>query len=142
MKKKRTALINLAIATLLISFFVACDKNFATIESDIINNDTATHFDATSMRFNVVTYNKKLDPVQTNNLPVDLLGVYNDPLYGPTTANVVAQIAPTSFVTTFGNNAVLDSVVLTIPYFSTSLEVTDSGETSIVSAITDSLYYG
>ena len=129
MKKKLFALKNFAIVTLLISSFIACDKDFASLDSDIINNDNASHFNTDAMRFNVVTYNKKLDPVQTNNLPINMLGIYNDSLYGTTTANVVTQIIPSSYNPTFGDNVVMDSVVLTIPYFSTSLEVNDSGET-------------
>ena len=115
--------------TLMISSFIACDKDFANIDSDIINNDNATHFNTNSLRFNVVAYNKKLDPVQTNGLPINLLGIYDDPLYGTSTANVVTQISPSAFGSSFGENAALDSVVMTIPYFSTSLEVNEDGET-------------
>lgn len=129
MKKKPIALKNIAVVTFLISSFIACDKDFASLDSDIINNDNAAHFDTDAMRFDAVTYNKKLDPVQTNNLPINLLGIYNDALYGTTTANVITQIRPNSYDPNFGENVVLDSVVLTIPYFSTSLEVNESGET-------------
>jgi hypothetical protein len=129
MKKKPIALKNIAVITFLISSFIACDKDFASLDSDIINNDNASHFDTDAMRFDVVTYNKKLDPVQTNNLPINLLGIYNDPLYGTTTANVVTQIRPNSYNPNFGENVVLDSVVLTIPYFSKNLEINESGET-------------
>lgn len=129
MKKKHIALKNFAIIIILISLFAACDKDFASIDSDIINNDNAAHFDTNSMRFNVVTYNKKLDPVQTNNLPINLLGIYNDPVYGTTNWGVVTQIIPNRYDPTFGENVVMDSVVLTIPYFNKSVEIKDSGET-------------
>jgi len=130
MKKKHIALINSAIVTLLISSFIACDKDFASIDSDIINSENASHFDPNSMRFDVVTYNKKLDPVQSNNLPIKLLGIYNDPVYGTTTANVVTQLTPSYYNPTFDESVVLDSVILTIPYFSTAVEVLESGETT------------
>lgn len=129
MKKKHIALKNIAIVTILISLFIACDKDFASLDSDIINNDTATHFKTDAIHFNVVTYNKKLGPVQTNNLPIHFLGVYNDPLYGSTNASVVTQITPSIYNPSFGESVVLDSVVLTIPYFSTSKEVKEDGET-------------
>ena len=129
MKNKHTALKICAIATVLISSFIACDKDFADIDSDIINNDNATHFNTNSLRFNVVAYNKKLDPVQTNNLPINLLGIYTDPLYGTTTANIVTQLTPSVYNPNFGETAVLDSVVLTIPYFSTSIGTTEDGGT-------------
>jgi len=128
MKNKNSALINLTLLLVLITSFIACDKDFATIDSDIINNDTATHFDTDALLFNVVAYNKKLDPVQTNNLPINLLGVYNDPLYGLTSYNVVTQITTDIFDREFGENVVMDSVVLTIPYYSRVVEVKDDGE--------------
>ena len=130
MKKRYFALETFAIATLLISSFIACDKDFASIDSDIINSDNAVHFNADSIRFNVVAYSKKLDPVQTNNLPVNLLGIYNDPLYGASTANVVTQISKEVNDRVFGENVVMDSVVLTIPYFSTATGITDDGGTT------------
>ena len=129
MKKKHIALKNFAVVTLLISSFIACDKDFASLDSDIINNDNAIHFITESMKFDVVTYNKKLDPVQTNNLPVNYLGVYNDPVYGTNTASVVTQIITEAIDRQFGENLVMDSVVLTIPYFSRAVEVKDDGET-------------
>jgi hypothetical protein len=129
MKKTHFALKNLAVITLLISSFIACDKDFASIDSDIINNDNATHFGTSSRNFNVITYNKKLDPIQTNNLPVNYLGIFNDPLYGNTTASVVAQISTDIFNRQYGENVQMDSVVLTIPYFSKAVSVTESGET-------------
>ncbi|TVZ58101.1 uncharacterized protein DUF4270 [Flavobacteriaceae bacterium MAR_2010_105] len=129
MKKKPIALKNLAILTLLISSFIACDKDFASIDSDIINNDNAAHFKTSKQKFNVTAYTKKLDPVQTNNLPLNFLGVYNDQVYGTTTANVVSQISTTIFNRVFGDNVKMDSVVLHIPYFSRSISINDNGET-------------
>ncbi|MGM5469305.1 DUF4270 domain-containing protein [Flavobacteriaceae bacterium LMO-SS05] len=129
MKNKHTVLKNFAVLSLLISSFIACDKDFASLDSDIINNDNATHFNTSSLKFNVTTYNKKLDPIQTNNLPINYLGVYNDPVYGTTTASVVTQITPSAFNPVFGEHVALDSVVLTIPYFSKVVELKESGET-------------
>ncbi|MDG5490478.1 DUF4270 domain-containing protein [Psychroserpens sp. SPM9] len=129
MKKRKIALKNLAVLSLIISSFIACDKDFANIDSDIINNDNATHFDTDSRDFNVIAYTKALSPVQTNNLPVNLLGVYKDDIYGMTTASIVAEVASSIINPTFGENVVMDSVVLSIPYFSTATEVTEDGET-------------
>jgi len=129
MKKKYIAPKNVAIVVLLLSCFVACDKDFISIESDIINNDNATHFDVSNIRFNAVTYTKKLDPVQTNNMPANFLGIYNDPVYGTTTANMVTQISKETNPREFGENLVMDSVVLTIPYFSKAVSTTDDGDT-------------
>ena len=129
MKKKKIALRNLAFMLLLTSIFIACDKDFATIESDIVTNDNATNFDGLSREYDVIAYSKALDPVQTNALPINLLGVYNDPIYGITTASVVSQLRSNLIDPDFGEGVVLDSVVIRIPYFSTAIETTDDGET-------------
>ncbi|WP_047549799.1 DUF4270 domain-containing protein [Psychroserpens sp. Hel_I_66] len=131
MKKRKIALRNLAVITVLISSFVACDKDFADIESDIINNDNATHFDTNSSKFDVIAYTKALEPVQTNALPLNLLGVYTDPgeSYGQTTASFVSQIRGTLTDPDFGGNPVIDSVVMTIPYFSTATGIGPNGST-------------
>lgn len=128
MKNRNIALKNFAVVILLISSFIACDKDFVSLDSDIINNDTATHFTTDAMRFDVVTYNKKLNPVQTNNLPINLLGVYNNSLYGTTIGSIVTKISPISYDPSFGENVVLDSVILTIPYFSKVVETKEDGE--------------
>jgi len=129
MKKIKFALKYIAILTVLISSFIACDKDFASIDSDIINGDNATHFNSSQIQYDVIAYNKKLPPVQTNNLPVNLFGIYNDPVYGKTTANFVTQLNITTLDPDFGDNVELDSVVLTIPYFSTALESDGEGGT-------------
>lgn len=127
MKKRHIALRNLAVLTLLVSCFIACDKDFADIDSDIINNDNTSHFGVNSRDFDVIAYTKVLEPVQTNNLPINLLGVYSDPNYGNTTASIVSQISSTTINPDFGENVVLDSVILTIPYFARAVNVTDEG---------------
>jgi len=46
-------------------------------------------------------------------------------VFGASTSNFVSQISPSVFDPTFGDNIVLDSVILTVPYFSRLIE-TDS----------------
>lgn len=135
MKKIKFALKNIAILTLLVISFIACDKDFATTDSDIINNN-ASHFNTNSKKYDVIAYNKALGgvgtenrPVQTNNLPVNMLGAYNDPLYGKTTASFVTQVGSSLLDPDFGENVELESVVLTIPYFSTAIGSDGEGGT-------------
>ncbi|MBR9913223.1 MAG: DUF4270 domain-containing protein [Algicola sp.] len=137
MKKRKIALRNIAMSALLVSSFIACDKDFADIDSDIINNENATHFNTIAEDFEVIAYTKPLSPVQTNNLPVNMLGVYNDPIYGNTTASIVTQVEPNLLDPDFGTGVVLDSVVLTVPYFSTLTEVDEEG---VASFDLDSVY--
>ncbi|TXD82511.1 DUF4270 domain-containing protein [Subsaximicrobium wynnwilliamsii] len=109
--------------------FIACERDFADLESDIINNDNASHFGTDSNKYDVIAFTKAVNPVQTNNLPINILGVYNDPNYGTTTASFVTQMRPSTFNPTFGENVEVTSVVLTIPYFSTPTEINAEGET-------------
>lgn len=110
--------------------FVACDKDFSSIESDIAGEQNfSTQFE----KFPVTAYSKKLNPVQTNGLPSNLLGVYKDQtLDGITTANVVTQIVPTTFNPDFGSDVVIESVILTIPYF-----VTNKGDDGLGNTLYD-----
>ena len=129
MKNKTIAFRNIAVLVLLTSLFIACDKDFANIESDIVNNNNATNFDVLSRDFDVIAYTKPLPPVQTNSLPVNLLGVYNDPIYNQTVGTIVSQLRSSLVDPDFGSDVVLDSVVISIPYFSTPTDITDDGET-------------
>jgi len=117
-----------SILLLVIMTFIACDKDFSTIESDIEGEQNfTTNFES----YPIITYNKKIDPVQSNNLPSNLLGVYKDfTLDGITTANVVTQVVPTTFDPDFGTDPQLESVLLTIPYYVTTLETDEDGNTT------------
>lgn len=126
MKKKKNALINVLAISLIFLSFIACDKDFSTLESDIINNNNATNFDIESAPYDVIAYTEVLGPVQTNNLGLNTLGVYDD-LYGKTTSSFVTQLTPRAFSPDFGQNAIIDSVILTIPYFSRVSEIEDDG---------------
>ncbi|RNC88390.1 MAG: DUF4270 domain-containing protein [Winogradskyella sp.] len=104
---------------------VACDKDFTSIDSDIINDNTATSFNTVSEKYDVISYTDLLNPVQTNGLGLNMLGTFNDPTFGQTTSSVVTQLNTSLVNPSFGENVVLDSVVLSIPFFSRSVGVTD-----------------
>jgi hypothetical protein len=137
MKKILKALFPTCIVLLVVFSFVGCDKDFSSIESDVIGEDNA-NFDTPVITIPVTAYNKKLDSVQISNLASVLLGVFNDPAYGQTKASIVTQITPTLSNPNFGTNPVIDSVVLTIPYYSKVTGTnTETGETLYA---LDSLY--
>ena len=127
MNKIKFALKNGTILALLITSFIACDKDFATVGSDIIGEN---NFESESTKeYSVVAYTNPLEAVQTNNLTRNFLGAYNDPLYGLTTASFVSQLAMSAYDPDFGDGIKMDSVVLTVPYFSTRVETNSEGET-------------
>ncbi|MFK5982128.1 MAG: DUF4270 domain-containing protein [Flavobacteriaceae bacterium] len=104
---------------LFIISIASCDEAFNTIGTDIIGNEdllTSTHNSST-----VISYSKKLDPVQTNLLPVNQLGVYNDPVFGKSSVNYLTQLVLEETDPTFGDTVGhiinLESVILYLPYF-------------------------
>lgn len=127
MKKINITLKNIALTILTFIGLLACDKDFASLESDVVNSDNTTNFDTGKAIYSVITYNKKVTPFRSNGLPSNLLGYYNDPVFGTSSANFVSQMSPTTFDPSFGNNIVLDSVILTIPYFSTGTDTDTDG---------------
>jgi hypothetical protein len=98
-----------------LSGFISCDKDYNTIGSDVIGSE---NFNFESISPPVIAFNQKIDAVQTNNLPINQLGVYNNTVFGITTANFVTQLNLATLKPTFTANVVIDSVVLTVPYFS------------------------
>jgi hypothetical protein len=126
MKKTKFTLLNTAILVLLIFGFVSCEREFTNIGSDIIAEN---NFETSSEMFTVITYNRPIGAMQTDGFSDNLLGIFNDPAFGSFTANVVSQIAPNqdTYNPDFGENVVLDSVVLTIPYFNNLIETDEDG---------------
>ncbi len=117
MKIKNT-LPHLMAVLILIVVFASCQEDFSTLGSDIIggqNINTVYHNSST-----VVSYSRKLEPVQTNNLPAYQLGSHNDPVYGKSKVELVSQLTLDATDPDFGHGTFLDSVVLYIPYFSES----------------------
>ena len=124
MKKFSMTLKNYLITSLIIISAMSCDQDFASIGSGIIGSNNITD---SVKAYSVISYNKPLGAVQTNTLSSNLLGHFNDLAFGSFTANVVSQIEPTDYAPEFGENIVLDSVVLTIPFFSDLVETDDDG---------------
>ena len=117
---------------LLSIFFIiliySCDKDFTSIDSDVISAENAINFNTSSIDYPIVASNLRLNPVKSNNLPSFMLGYNNNPFYGESKANFLGQIVPAEFSPSFGENVVLDSVVLTIPYYSRAVETSEDGD--------------
>lgn len=129
MKRKIEALKLLGVLTLVLFTFFACDNDYNSLESDIQGIE---NFDTDSDVFPLVAYNKKLNPVQTNNLPSNFIGVYTDPIYGQSVTNLITQAFPSSsssYDPDFGINPEFTYAYLTIPYYSTEIGSNSSGDT-------------
>ncbi|HSM64544.1 MAG TPA: DUF4270 family protein, partial [Gillisia sp.] len=112
------------IAMLLALAFTSCDSDFNTIGGRLIGGQ----FDSIPLyNAGVIAHSNKIGPVQTNGLPSNLLGVYNEPVYGQQVANVLTQLSLTTNNPEFGTQPIVDSVVLTLPYYSTVVETGEDG---------------
>ncbi|WP_395046577.1 DUF4270 domain-containing protein [Flavobacterium sp.] len=106
-------------------FFASCDKDYNTLGSDIVGNG---NFGFDSEIFEVSADNQNTGPVQSNNLPINSLGYYNNSVFGKSKASLVTQlqletVAPIFYDTPSTIN--IDSVYIYVPYYST-LSSTDA----------------
>ena len=106
----------------------SCEKDFVSFDSEVINSENAINFSTNSIEYSLKNFSEKVNPVQTNSLPSFLLGSYNHPQYGNSISSFVGQIVPNEYNHDFGDNVVLDSVVLTMPYYSRGVETSEEGD--------------
>lgn len=98
-------------------FFAACDKDFNELGSNIIEDDIH-HDNMTRTEAGVVAFDRPTGAVQSNNLPLNSLGIYKNPAFGTTTAHFVSQVKLGTVDPTFTTNVEIDTVYLYVPYFS------------------------
>ncbi|SHG59942.1 DUF4270 domain-containing protein [Flavobacterium defluvii] len=96
-------------------FLYSCDKDFNAIGDDLIGDD---HFGLESEKYDVIAYNQEVTPIQSNSLVTNALGIYDNPVFGTTTANYNTQVGLSAYAPSVGEDPVIQSVVLSIPYFS------------------------
>jgi hypothetical protein len=113
-------------------FLYSCDKEYNAIGDNLIGSN---HFDLLEYTSNVIAYNQKIGPIQSNNLPVNALGIYDNPAFGKTTANFATQVVLATTNPTIGEEAVIDSVYLSVPYFSTKTTNSDGTYTYALDSI-------
>lgn len=84
---------------LFVVMFSSCEEDLTTIGADVIGGQA---FNTSKESFEVFTYNKKIEAVRTNKLPVYQLGIFNDPIYGKTDARITSQLQMSNEGPTFG----------------------------------------
>ena len=129
--------INLNIILLFFFIFQSCDKELTSFDSDVINSENAIDFITGEVDYSILSKSEIINPVQSNNLPSFLIGKYNHPQFGNSYANFVGQMVPADYNHDFGDNVELDSVILSIPYFSRAI---DTDENLDVTYEIDSVY--
>ena len=74
----------------LIMSAISCEEDLSTLGEGVIGGEP---FVTDKAVFDVFAYNKKIEAVPTNKLPIYQLGVYNDPIFGKTVASVNTQVS-------------------------------------------------
>ncbi|WP_299313366.1 DUF4270 domain-containing protein [uncultured Aquimarina sp.] len=115
----KNVLIKITAIVVVVFTAVSCDDDFNSVGSEVIGD---VNFEDDEYNAIPIAYSKRFEKVQTSGLPNNLLGIYDDPVYGESVYSVVSEVLPSQFNPSFGDNAVLDSVVLNLPYFSTITE--------------------
>lgn len=114
--------------------FFSCDKDYNVVGEDLIGDN---NFELGKEYYAVKAYNQSTGAIQSDNLPINTLGIYTNAAFGTTTSSFATQVELATVNPTIGANAVMDSVVLNIPYFST---VTNTSTTGIKTYELDSIY--
>ena len=118
-----------------ILLFVSCDKDYNEIGNALIGEN---HFDLAKYTSSVVAYNEKITPIQSENLPVNALGIYDNPAFGKTTASFATQLTLASLDPEIGANPEIDSVYIEVPYFVDAAQtkpITTGGNTYVLDSI-------
>lgn len=112
------SLFRLFFLSFIILSIVSCQEDFNAVGSDIIN-DPNFDFDLYDQA-TVTAFSRKANPVQTDNLPVYQLGVFNDAVFGTTEASILTQVTLSQTNPFFGDNPEVKKVILSLPYFSST----------------------
>ena len=130
---KLNLLFKSVIITACLATISSCDKDFNQIGTDVLGDND--HYGLlTDTITTTIAYNVETKPVQTNNLPVNTLGFYDNAVFGKTTSNFITQLSLATTSPVFinpTNNIVVDSVYLHVPYFYTPVSIDEtSGDTT------------
>lgn len=108
-------------------FLYSCDKDFNAIGDGLVGDD---HFGLESEKYDVLAFNQEVTPIQSSTMTPNALGIFDNPLFGTTTANFVTQVGLASYPLKVGDSPVIESVVLEIPYFSHATATDSEGNTT------------
>lgn len=108
--KNLTGIFFLAMACVVIS---CNDPDIIGLEVQPVNDKFNLFYNDTCR---VIAYTVTEDSVRTDKTLLNLLGNYNDPLFGRTSASIYTQVRISSNNVDFGSSPVADSLVLTLAY--------------------------
>ncbi|MDR2222564.1 MAG: DUF4270 domain-containing protein [Flavobacteriaceae bacterium] len=95
----------------------SCDKDFSNVGGDLVG-DGSLRIESYNVE-DLVTYNQAYGAMDTKNLLETPLGSINSDVFGNSTSSIVTQLQynSTGFAN-IGENPVIDSVYVYVPYFS------------------------
>lgn len=96
--QKRPLPISMGIVFILV-FLISCEQDLTTIGSGVTG---ANPFSSGKEVYDVFAYNRNVEAIRTNKLPIYQLGFYNDPVYGETKASITTQLRLPNSNPTFG----------------------------------------
>ncbi|MGX1928376.1 DUF4270 family protein [Flagellimonas sp. 2504JD4-2] len=126
MKFSRILKVSALVGTLFL-IVTSCEEELDTIGEGVIGGEP---FTTGKQSYDVFAFNKGIEAVQTNRLPLYQLGTFNDPFYGTRNASIVSQVSLSTTDPNFGDssqetedNADNDDLDSTIPENETVKEV-------------------
>ena len=106
----------LMLSVLFLTILMSCKKE-GELYPEFNNENLTTQFTDT---LNIVTTLIREDSIQTLGASYNLLGIYNDSIFGPASASFYTEITLAGSNVNFEANALIDSVVLSLKYANTT----------------------
>ena len=95
---------------LLVACLISCKKEYNSIGLNLEDELLGTTKDTTR----ITAYSVLYDTLLTTNLSSQIMGEIHDPIFGKTVASVYSQFLSSGSTPSFGENPVIDSIVLTM----------------------------
>lgn len=124
-----------ALFSIILLFGISCEDDFTNLGGDFVNN---LELPEPYVVQNLSAYSENILSVQSNALSNYLIGEFEDPVFGNTKTSILTQLRIQNTNPDFGQNPVVDSVILTLPFFSQI--ISSDPETEIDTYRLDSVY--
>ncbi len=119
--KNATIFKSIGLGLVLLFGIVSCEKDFEDIAIDLVDNKA---FSVGVDTIEIIAYNKniissRVDNNDVRNPTLPLLGIHQDKDFGLMKSALVSQVFLPIIGVNFGDNAIIDQIVVDIPYYST-----------------------
>lgn len=104
---------------LVLTLLFSCENEYSEVGTDYINSiQVQPPYESE----NIVAFSEKHNAIQANGLRNYFIGHYSDPVYGMSETKLLTQLGLAETNPNFGTNPVIDSVVMTLPFYSRQIE--------------------